>query len=252
MTTPSDPPEHLGAPVASSSAVSSDGAVVLGPPAWPTGPVDLVIFDCDGVLVDSERLAVRVEVQLLDEFGWQVSEAEVLDRFVGRSDAHMLSMVEAELGRPVPEFMDQYRTRLFEAFESELSVVDGVVDVLDQLERHGMATCVASSGTHAKMSRTLGLTGLWDRFDGRIFSATEVERGKPEPDLFLFAAAAMGVGREQCVVVEDSRAGITAARAAGMRSVGYAGGLTPAAWLQGELTVVIDDMADLAPLLTRR
>ena len=111
---------------------------------------------------------------------------------------------------------------------------------------------MASSGTHAKMARTLGLTGLWDRFDGRIFSATEVERGKPAPDLFLFAAAAMGVGRDRCVVVEDSRSGIEAARAAGMRSVGYAGGLTPADWLQGDRTVVIDDMAELAAAARRR
>ena len=208
-----------------------------------------MVFDCDGVLVDSEWLAVRVETELLGELGWPLSEAEVLDRFVGRSDAHMLSVVEAQLGRAVPDFMEVYRTRLFEAFEAELRVVDGVVAVLDQLEAQGRATCVASSGTHAKMARTLGLTGLWDRFDGRIFSATEVERGKPAPDLFLFAAAAMGVGRDRCVVVEDSRAGIEAARAAGMRSVGYAGGLTPAAWLQGERTVVIEDMAELPPLL---
>jgi beta-phosphoglucomutase-like phosphatase (HAD superfamily) len=99
------------------------------------------------------------------------------------------------------------------------------------------------------MARTLGLTGLWDRFEGRIFSATQVEHGKPAPDLFLFAASQMGVAPAACVVVEDSRAGIAAARAAGMRSVGFAGGLTPAEWLEGAGTVVISDMAALPGLV---
>jgi beta-phosphoglucomutase-like phosphatase (HAD superfamily) len=211
--------------------------------------VDLVIFDCDGVLVDSERLAVRVESQLLGELGWLLTEDEVLDRFVGRSDAHMIAAIEAELGRPVPDFTEQYLTRLHAAFDRELTAVDGVVAALDAVDRARLRSCVASSGTHEKMSRTLGLTGLWDRFDGRIFSATEVERGKPEPDLFLFAASAMGVRPDACVVVEDSRAGVAAARAAGMRVVGYAGGLTPPSWLEGPDTVVISDMAELPGVL---
>lgn len=208
-----------------------------------------MIFDCDGVLVDSERLSVRIESQLLDEMGWQITEAEVLDRFVGRSDAHMLSVIEEQLGRPVPEFLPTYRERLFAAIDRELEPVPGVVEALDRIEGLGLATCVASSGTHDKMARTLGRTGLLERFDGRIFSATQVERGKPAPDLFVFAAVSMGVEPAQCVVVEDSRAGVAAARAAGMRSVGYAGGLTPRGWLEGSDTVVIDDMSELADLV---
>ncbi|MFN7150523.1 MAG: HAD family hydrolase [Microthrixaceae bacterium] len=211
--------------------------------------MDLVIFDCDGVLVDSERLAVRVESQLLGELGWALTEDEVLDRFVGRSDAQMIAAIEAQLGRPVPDFTEQYLTRLHAAFDQELTAVDGVVAALDAVDRAPLRSCVASSGTHEKMARTLGLTGLWERFDGRIFSATEVERGKPAPDLFLFAAAAMGVRPEACVVVEDSRAGVAAARAAGMRVVGYAGGLTPPSWLEGPDTVVISDMAELPGVL---
>lgn len=207
------------------------------------------MFDCDGVLVDSERLAVRVESELLGELGWDLSEAEVLDRFVGRSDEHMIAEVEAELGRPVPDFVEQYHRRLHAAFDRELTAVDGVTDALDRVEAAGLATCVASSGTHAKMTRTLGLTGLWDRFDGRIFSATEVQAGKPAPDLFLFAAASMGVAPAACVVVEDSRAGVAAAVAAGMRVVGYAGGLTPASWLEPAATVVLHDLAELADLV---
>ncbi len=206
-------------------------------------------MDCDGVLVDSERLSVRVESQLLGELGWPLTEAEVLDRFVGRSDAHMVSVIEEHLGRPVPEFIEQYRHRLFAAFDAELTTIPGVGDALDRIDTAGLATCVASSGTHQKMARSLGGTGLWDRFDGRIFSATEVSRGKPAPDLFLFAAESMGVAPERCVVVEDSRAGVEAARAAGMRSVGFAGGLTPPDWLRGPGTVVIDDMAELPAAL---
>ncbi|MDQ2677282.1 MAG: HAD family hydrolase [Actinomycetota bacterium] len=209
--------------------------------------IELVIFDCDGVLVDSERLAVRVESQLLTEMGWPLTEADVLDRFVGRSDAHMIGEIEAHFGRPVPDFTEQYRLRLFEAFEHELTPVAGVIDALDAI---GLATCVASSGTHEKMARTLGSTGLFDRFDGRIFSATEVERGKPAPDLFLFAAAEMGVPPRACAVIEDSRAGVEAARAAGMSVFGYCGGLTPSEWLVGPDTTVFDDMALLPGLLT--
>ena len=216
-----------------------------------SAPIELVVFDCDGVLVDSERLAVRIESQLLGELGWPLTEDEVLDRFVGRSDAHMIAQIEAQLGRPVPEFTEQYLARLHAAIDAELNAVPGVADALDRLDELGLATCVASSGTHEKMARTLGRTGLWDRFEGRIFSATQVEHGKPAPDLFLFAASRMGVAPSACMVVEDSRAGVAAARAAGMRSVGFAGGLTPAAWLEGPGTVVIEDMAALAGLLGR-
>ena len=210
------------------------------------GPVELVIFDCDGVLVDSERLAVRVEARLLSALGWQIGEDEVLRRFVGRSDAHMRREIERELGRPVPEWDARYAAAMGEAFRAELQAVPGVVAALDRLT---VPSCVASSGTHEKMRLTLGLTGLHDRFAGRIHSATEVAAGKPAPDLFLHAASRMGVAPARCVVVEDSAAGVQAARAAGMRSLGYAGGLTPASWLEGPGTVVFDDMADLDGLV---
>ncbi len=209
-------------------------------------PVDLVIFDCDGVLVDSERLAVRVEARLITELGWPLSEAEVLERFVGRSDRHMLGEIEAALGRPVPDWQDRYQHDLHRAFHDELAAVDGIEAALDELTIH---TCVASSGTHEKMQLTLGLTRLHDRFAGRIFSSTEVEHGKPAPDLFLHAAERSGVAPERSIVVEDSRSGVEAARAAGMRSLGYAGGLTPPDWLEGPGTIVFDDMADLPGLV---
>jgi HAD superfamily hydrolase (TIGR01509 family) len=216
----------------------------------PSSPVDtvvdLVIFDCDGVLVDSEHLAVRVEARLLAELGWPLTEADVLERFVGRSDAHMLAAIEEALGRPVPEWTDRYTTALHEAFHAELRPVPGIEQALAALR---LPTCVASSGTHDKMRLTLGLTGLLPHFEGRIHSATEVANGKPAPDLFLHAARCHGADPGRCVVVEDSRAGVEAARAAGMRVLAYAGGLTPAAWLAGAGTVVFDDMTELPSLI---
>jgi HAD superfamily hydrolase (TIGR01509 family) len=208
---------------------------------------DLVIFDCDGVLVDSERLAIRVDVQVLASLGWPMTEDEVVRRFVGKSDAHMKRDIEAHLGRKLPDDWDAaFRDVYLDTFRRELRPVDGIVEALDAIRA---ATCVASSGTHDKMRFTLGLTGLWDRFEGRIFSATEVARGKPHPDLFLHAAARMGVEPSACAVVEDSAFGVEAARAAGMRAFGYAGGVTPAERLQGPGTVVFTDMRDLPRLL---
>jgi HAD superfamily hydrolase (TIGR01509 family) len=150
------------------------------------------------------------------------------------------------VGHAVPDWQERYQGRLHDAFRASLAPVVGIAAALDQLT---VPYCVASSGTHDKMRLTLGLTGLLDRFDGRMFSATEVAHGKPAPDMFLYTASQMKVRPQQCVVVEDSRSGIEAARAAGMRSLGYAGGITPAAWLEGPGTVVFDDMADLVALI---
>ena len=208
---------------------------------------ELVIFDCDGVLVDSERLAVKVDVEVFTRFGWVMTEAEMVERFVGLSDATIRRAIEAHIGRRLAddweqEFQHLYRT----AFAAELTAVDGVGEALDGITAH---TCVASSGSHEKMRFTLGLTGLLARFEGRMFSVTEVERGKPAPDLFLHAAARMGVAPSACAVVEDSRFGIEAAHAAGMRAFGYAGGLTPAPRLAVSGTVVFRDMRELSRLL---
>lgn len=207
----------------------------------------LVIFDCDGVLVDSERLAIRVDARVLAELGWLITEAEIIQRFVGASDADFKAAVEARLGRQLPrdwelEFEPLYRA----AFAAELRPVEGIPEALDRI---AIPSCVASSGTHDKMRFTLGLTGLYERFQGRIFSATEVVRGKPEPDLFLHAASRMGFSASDCIVVEDSVNGVRAARAAGMVVMAYAGGVTPASRLQGPGTTVFSSMRDLPDLL---
>ena len=212
-------------------------------------PVDLVIFDCDGVLIDSERLAVKVEVEVLRELGWPLDEAEVVERFAGRSDRDMHDAIEAHLGNKLPaEWEERFEPLYRKAFAAELTPVEGVLEALDRITH---PSCIASSGAHDYLRYTLGVTHLYDRFAGRIFSADDVARGKPAPDLFLHAAESMGAEPAGCVVIEDSRPGVEAARAAGMRGLAFAGGLTPGELLDGPNTIVFEDMRALPALLDR-
>jgi len=213
--------------------------------------VGLLILDNDGVLVDSEPIAVRLDAQILSELGWSMTPDEVVERFTGRSEAVLLDAAEAYLGRPLPAgWAEARRQRFRTAFEAELRPVAGIVEALDAIAGLGIATCVASSGSHEKIEHSLCLCGLLARFAGRIFSGTEVAHAKPAPDLFLHAAAEMGVEPAGCVVVEDSEAGVEAARAAGMRVLAYAGSVTSAERLAGA-TEVFDDMRRLPDLLAR-
>ena len=209
-------------------------------------PLQLVIFDCDGVLVDSERIAVAVDVAMLADLGWAITAEEVVERFMGRSHSYMISEVEDRVGGLPAGWDFEYEPRYRAAFEAELTAVDGVAEALDQIP---IPTCVASSGSHDKIRFMLGLTGLYERFAGRIFSRADVSRGKPEPDLFLHAASELGVDPAACAVVEDSRYGVEAARAAGMLAFGYAGGLTAAHLLADPGAVVFDHMRELPALL---
>ncbi|MFE1874006.1 HAD family hydrolase [Streptomyces sp. NPDC059496] len=210
-------------------------------------PIELVIFDCDGVLVDSERIALPLQVALGAELGWPLTEEEVLDRFLGRSSASIHKDIAGRLGDETAGlWRELFEQRHREAVDAGLSAVEGLPQALGTIT---LPTCVASSGSHEKMRHTLGRTGLYEHFEGRIYSATEVSRGKPAPDLFLYAAQRMGIDPAACAVVEDSRPGVEAARAAGMRSFGYAGGLTPAERLEGAGTVVFHDMRELPGLI---
>ncbi|KOV29656.1 haloacid dehalogenase [Streptomyces sp. XY431] len=198
-------------------------------------------------MVDSERIAARVQIGLGAELGWPLTEEEVVERFIGRSMASIDEQVAERLGRETADrWWAEFVRRHAEEVDAGLEPVDGLPEALDAIT---LPTCVASSGSHEKMAHTLGRTGLHHRFAGRIFSATEVARGKPAPDLFLHAARRMGVPPSACAVVEDSAPGVLAARAAGMRAFGYAGGLTPAARLTGPDTVVFEDMRELPALL---
>ena len=180
---------------------------------------------------------------LLTEVGMPITTEGAVEAFMGRSWKNVLAWADERGGLP-EGFRRRYIDGMFAAFETELQPVPGIAEALDAIT---LPNCVASSASHEKMRFTLGHTGLWDRFDGRIFSATEVEHGKPAPDLFLHAAASMGWAPGECAVVEDSPAGIEAGVAAGMTVFGYAG-RTPAERLGGA-THVFADMAELPGLL---
>jgi HAD superfamily hydrolase (TIGR01509 family) len=210
-------------------------------------PYRLVIFDCDGVLVDSEPISLRLDVELLAELGMPLSRQEIIDRYVGRSPEVIAHDLEQHLGRPLPAgWRQDAQARLHELFRSELAPIEGLPAALAQID---LPICVASSSSHRALRLKLELTGLLQRFDGRIFSAQDVARGKPAPDLFLHAAAALDTDPTRCVVVEDSRYGVQAARAAGMDCLAYHGGVTSADDLRGPGTIAFDDMRRLPELL---
>jgi HAD superfamily hydrolase (TIGR01509 family) len=213
--------------------------------------VELVIFDCDGVLVDTERLSVSVDQRVLAHLGITMSADEVVDRFVGRTETYWQAEVGRMLGREVSdEELDGFDPWYRKAFAAELAAIDGVVELLDGLAAAGVRTCVASSGTHERMDFTLGHTGLYDRFAGRIYSATEVAEGKPSPLLFRHAADQEGVDPAGCLVIEDSRFGVQAGVAAGMRVVGYSGSVTSEAILrEAGAHEVVEDMRKVLPLV---
>ena len=216
----------------------------------------MVIFDCDGVLVDSERITHQVVVAMLAERGVALSFDEAVDRFIGMSMANGLVQLKALLGGSLPDgFLPEMGQRTRAAFRAGLTTVPGIEAVLDSLQRPGAqrAFCVASNGNHAKVNFTLGHTGLLPRFMGhttaRIFTADDVAHPKPAPDLFLLAARTLGALPAHTTVVEDTPTGITAAKAAGMRAIGYAA-MTPAPRLQAAgADAIAISMADVATLL---
>jgi len=183
---------------------------------------DLVIFDCDGVLVDSEFVSIGREVKALHLLGWPIELDEALELFVGLSQKSANEIIERKLGRPLPEdWGKQLQAEVVEAFETELVAIPGIAECLDRLT---LPRCVASSSLPARIRRSLEITGLLPKLDPHLFSSSMVARGKPAPDLFLHAAATLGHAPERCVVIEDSPAGVQAAVAAGMTPLGFTGG----------------------------
>ncbi len=207
---------------------------------------ELVIFDCDGVLVDSEPLSNRILAERLTAIGLPTTTERSMADYMGRSWASCAALIEQRLGRALPEgFADGYHAELFEALRRELRPVPGVEAALDEI---GAPACVASSGAHEKIRASLGATGLLSRFEGRIFSAADVEHGKPAPDLFLHAARVLGAAPARCLVVEDAVAGVQAGRAAGMDVLGYAA-LTAPARLEAEGARAFHAMDELPALV---
>jgi HAD superfamily hydrolase (TIGR01509 family) len=183
---------------------------------------DLIIFDCDGVLIDSELLTIEVEVALLAEAGIMITGDEIIERYVGISMKAMLADLEARFGLPLgDDFAARHAVRVNTVFERDLRAMPGIVGVLTGLPGK---VCVASSSSPERLRHTLGIAGLYERFHPHIFSATMVEHGKPAPDLFLHAAERMGAPPSRCLVIEDSMPGIEAAAAAGMTAIGFTGG----------------------------
>jgi HAD superfamily hydrolase (TIGR01509 family) len=205
-----------------------------------------VIFDCDGVLVDSEPLSNRILAERLTALGLPTTTEQSMADYMGRSWASCRALIEERLGRSLPEgFADGYHEELYAALRAEVEPVAGVVAALDALTT---PVCVASSGSHEKIRTSLGTTGLLARFEGRIHSAADVEHGKPAPDLFLHAARSHGADPARCAVVEDAVAGVQAGRAAGMDVLAYAG-LTAPELLAAEGARVFTSMDELPALL---
>ena len=217
-------------------------------------PPGLVIFDCDGVLVDSEPIAFGLLLDTLSEAGISLDRDDAHARFLGRSLASTREIIARDFGVSLTDdALAGMRRRLYAAFRAGLMPMTGIAGTLDRLP---CPYCVASSSQPERIELSLSVTGLWPRFAGRAFSATMVERGKPAPDLFLHAARSLGHPPATCLVVEDSPAGIEAAKAAGMRVVAFTGGSHAttdahrAAIAALDPDALIDDMADLVSLCT--
>ncbi|AVG39684.1 HAD family hydrolase [Achromobacter insolitus] len=190
----------------------------------PTPAPSLVIFDCDGVLIDSEIIAARAQSRALAAHGIAITPEEAARRFAGIPDADMWQTLQQESACSLPEgFAREYADGLAATFRQELRALPGALETVRALRERGLQVCVASSSTPPKLETALKLVGLWDEFAPHVFSTAQVAHGKPAPDVFLFAARQMRVAILDCVVVEDSVPGVRAARAARMRAVGYVG-----------------------------
>ena len=215
---------------------------------------DLVIFDCDGVLVDSEVISCRVHADVLTRYGYLITAEQVRERFLGRTAHEATAEVERELGRRLAETYDlERRTTLLAALADTVEAIPHLADALDAIDAQ---MCVASSAAHEKIFTTLSRTGLYMRFAPNIFSGTQVSNGKPAPDLFLFAARQMAALPARCVVIEDSVPGVTGALAAGMTVLGFHGGshCRPGdgeALRAAGAMVTFDDMRQLPDLIAR-
>jgi HAD superfamily hydrolase (TIGR01509 family) len=215
---------------------------------------DLIIFDCDGVLVDSEVISCRAHAETLTRHGYPITADQVLDRFLGMSDREARQTIESELGRALPaDFETQMKQAALRYYAHELRNIPHIGETIAAID---LPKCVASSGTPEKIRHGLEAAGLYHLLAPNIFSATQVRNGKPAPDLFLFAASQMATAPGRCVVIEDSVPGITGARAAGMTVLGFHGGSHCRPGYADILraagaAATFDDMRELPDLLTQ-
>ncbi|MDK1494249.1 HAD family hydrolase [Sinorhizobium sp. 7-81] len=207
-------PQHLGSCRRTSS-------LLLGAGIMDTKP-KLIIFDCDGVLVDSELIASAAEAEEITRAGHSISVEEAVEQFAGVPATDMYRIIENRLGMPLPvDLSARIDARVRELYLSELAAIDRVRETVRALQ---IPCCVASSSAPNRLGLALAKTELFDLFYPNVFSTVLVRHGKPAPDIFLYAAEKMGVPAADCIVVEDSIAGVTAAKAAGMTALGFVGG----------------------------
>ena len=206
----------------------------------------LIIFDCDGVLVDSERLSNQVFCQILNGYGLELTLDDMFEIFVGNTMNRCIQIITDMLGHSPPDsFETTYRTQVADVFKTDLKAVDGVEDIIINLN---IPFCIASSGSHEKMKTTLGVTGLSQYFTSNIYSTRDVARAKPYPDVYLHAAEQMGFTPTECLVVEDSVLGVQAAKAAGMTVIGYTSSMSSEKLLAAGANLTIEHMHKLKEL----
>lgn len=213
----------------------------------------LVIFDCDGVLVDSEGITSQIFINIAREYGIHLELPYLFEHFVGRSLADNMRQVETDHGITLPDdFADRFRAQSIEALAASVTAIPGIRETLDTLEAQNLPYAVASSGRPEKIRTTLGTTGLLPRFENRMFSAFQVAAPKPAPDVFLFAAKSMGIAPEHCLVVEDSVSGIRAAIAAGMTVYAYAAHAPAERLLSAGAHRTFADMRELPKMIAQQ
>lgn len=208
--------------------------------------IKCIIFDCDGVLVDSEAIGNRVLLNMASEHGLEMSLEDAYKNFNGRSLKDCFQQIEQAIKNPLPEdFEIEYRKKSFEAFQIHLKPVEGVIEFINNLK---IPYCVASSGPLEKINLNLKTTGLLEKFENKIFSSYQIKSWKPEPEIFLYAAQKMGFAVEECIVIEDSKAGIMAAVKGGFKVFGLANHTNPKE-LENEGAIVFQSFHELASLL---
>lgn len=209
---------------------------------------DLVIFDCDGVLVDSEPITNRLMRDNLAGYGLEMTLDQVMESFIGGTMQGVKDKAVA-MGAPLPAtWMDDFYAEMFAGLAEEVEVIHGVPAMLDALDAGGVPYAVGSNGPHAKMKITLARTGLMQRLQGRVYSREDVAQPKPAPDVYLKAAAKAGIAPERCAVIEDSPSGARAGKAAGMTTFGFCAEM-PRARLEPICDVLFSDMSELPGML---
>lgn len=210
---------------------------------------DAIVFDCDGVLVDSETLSMRVSQQIVADLGWQVDLPTMMEMFVGCSHEYFVEQVEKNIGRRLEHGWDApYHGWLEQRLRAELTAIPGIAGALDRIT---LPSAVASNSRHARIRMSLDIVGLLQRFEGKISSAEDVLAGKPAPDVYLRAAEMLGVPPDRCIAVDDSPFGVEAAHRAGMYVLAYAGAHGTASLPERDRVFVLDDIADLPEVVNR-